>query len=70
MNKELNHSELAQIFANEKRIQLIEILKAKSFDCSGPSTCDLSEWYCNVGELAEELGIAVSTMWPLGRAEG
>ena len=64
MYKELSPINLAPIFsllANEKRIQLIEILKAKAFDCRNPATCDLSERCCNVGELAEELGIAVST---------
>ena len=60
----MNLTEMAQIFsllASERRIQLIEILKAKAFDCRNPATCDLSERCCNVGELAEELGIAVST---------
>ena len=60
----MNHSDIAQLFsilANETRIRLLEILKNKALACKNPELCDLSEHCCNVTELAEELGIAMST---------
>ena len=60
----MNHSVIAQIFSmlsNETRIRLLEILKNKALRCNNLDLCDLSERCCNVTELAEELGIAMST---------
>ena len=60
----MNHSDIAQLFsilANETRIRLLEILKNKALACKNPELCDLTERCCNVTELAEELGIPMST---------
>lgn len=63
--KMLNYIELAQIFAalaGEPRIQVLQLLRAKALSCPDPARCDLSERCCNVSELAEALGLAMSTV--------
>ena len=60
----MNHADKAQLFsmlANETRIRLLEILKNKELSCHNLNLCDISDRCCNVTELAEELGIAMST---------
>ena len=60
----MNYTDKAQLFsmlANETRIRLLEILKNKELSCHDLDLCDLSERCCNVTELAEELGIPIST---------
>ena len=60
----MDRTEIAHIFsllASETRIRLLEILKNKAFACHDTESCDLSERCCNVTELAEALGIAMST---------
>lgn len=56
---------LAQIFAalgSETRVQLLLALQAKVLDCSDPAHCDLSERCCDVSELTETTGLAISTI--------
>lgn len=61
----LNQSDLAQIFSalgGETRVQLFLALQAKALNCSDPAHCDLSERCCDVSELAEATGLAMSTI--------
>jgi len=63
--KPLKHSDLAQIFAalgGETRVQLLLALQAKVLNCPDPTNCDLSERCCDVSELAEATGLAMSTI--------
>ncbi len=60
----MQQNKLPQIFsslAGETRIRLLQALNEKALECPNLETCDLSERCCNVSELAETLGIAVST---------
>ena len=61
----LEYTDLAQIFSSlggETRIQLLQSLRTKALNCPDPTTCDLSERCCDVSELAEVLGMAISTV--------
>lgn len=61
----INPTNLSQIFsalAGETRLQLLLALQAKALGCSDPATCDLSEYCCDVSELAEATGLAMSTI--------
>jgi DNA-binding transcriptional ArsR family regulator len=61
----IDFTNLSQIFsalAGETRLQLLLALQAKALTCLDPATCDLSERCCDVGELAEATGLAMSTI--------
>jgi len=61
----LKYTDLAQIFSSlggETRIQLLLALQTKALSCSDPANCDLSERCCDVSELAEATGLAISTI--------
>lgn len=63
--KNLQIAELAQIFSalgGETRVQLLLALQAKVLNCSDPVNCDLSERCCDVSELADGTGLAMSTI--------
>lgn len=65
MIKDLTHLNLVQIFsslAGKTRLQLLQLLQAKALQCGDPLQCDLSERCCDVSELAEATGMAVSTI--------
>ena len=64
MKTDYDYNEEAQIFsvlASDTRIKLLHLLRTKALNCCDPETCDLSDRCCNVGELAKELGVAMST---------
>ena len=48
--------------AGETRLRLLLTLREKALDCTDSTGCDLSERCCDVGELAESLGMAISTV--------
>lgn len=57
--------DLAQVFsalAGETRVQLLQLIQAKALQCDDPTRCDLSERCCDVSELAEATGMAMSTI--------
>lgn len=61
----IDFTNLSQIFsalAGETRIQLLLALQAKAFSCTNPANCDISEFCCDVSELAEASGLAISTI--------
>lgn len=61
----LKSPDLAQIFsalAGESRWQLLLVLQQKALSCDDPAHCDLSERCCDVSELAEATGLAMSTI--------
>jgi len=61
----LQIADLAQIFSalgGESRVQLLLALQAKALTCPDPAHCDLSERCCDVSELAEGTGLAMSTI--------
>lgn len=61
----INPTNLGQIFsalAGETRIQLLLALQTKALGCSDLANCDLSEHCCDVSELAEAAGLAMSTI--------
>ncbi len=43
----------------ETRIRLIELLWKRAMECGDPEGCDLSERCCDVGTLAEALGVSL-----------
>lgn len=58
-------TDLAQIFTalgGETRVQLLLALQAKALTCPDPAHCDLSERCCDVSELADASGLAMSTV--------
>jgi DNA-binding transcriptional ArsR family regulator len=60
----MQQRDLTQIFsslAGETRIRLLQALKTKALGCADLDNCDLSDRCCNVTELAEAVGLAVST---------
>jgi len=60
----MQQRDLTQIFsslAGETRIRLLQALKTKALECTDLDNCDLSDRCCTVTELAETVGIAVST---------
>jgi len=62
--KDSNHPDFVPIFsslAGATRLRLLLTLREKSLNCTGSMKCDLSERCCDVGELANTLGLAVST---------
>ena len=62
---DLNPTVLAQIFASlasEPRIRVLQALREKVLNCPDPVNCDLSERCCDVSELAETLGMSISTI--------
>lgn len=63
--EKLRIADLAQIFSalgGETRVQLLLLLQNKALSCSDPATCDLSERCCDVSELVEATGLAISTI--------
>jgi len=48
--------------AGKTRLRLLLTLRDKTLRCSDPTSCDLSERCCDVSELADTLGLAVSTV--------
>lgn len=64
MTTDYDYKQEAQIFgvlASDTRIKLLHLLRTKALICGDSETCDLSDRCCNVGELAKELGVAMST---------
>jgi DNA-binding transcriptional ArsR family regulator len=58
-------TDLAQIFSalgGETRVQLLLALQHKALSCSNPATCELSERCCDVSELTQVTGLAISTI--------
>jgi len=63
--KDSNHIDFVPIFsslAGETRLRLLMTLREKSLNCTDSTRCDLSERCCDVSELADALGLAVSTI--------
>lgn len=61
----INPTNLGQIFsalAGETRIQLLLALQTKALTCPDSANCDLSEHCCDVSELTETTGLAISTI--------
>lgn len=48
--------------ASRTRLGLLEELRTRRLECVDPDRCDLSERCCNVGELAEALGVTQPTV--------
>jgi DNA-binding transcriptional ArsR family regulator len=65
ITKAVDKSNLAQIFSalgSETRIHLLQLLQQKALQCDDPAACDISERCCDVSELAQTLGMAISTI--------
>lgn len=48
--------------ASAPRLKILEALRDKRLRCEDPEACDLSERCCNVGELADVLGLTQPTV--------
>lgn len=51
-----------EALASGPRLQILEALRDKRLRCEEPDGCDLSERCCNVGELADVLGLTQPTV--------
>lgn len=51
-----------EALASGPRLKILEALRDKRLRCEDPKACDLSERCCNVGELADVLGLSQPTV--------
>lgn len=51
-----------EALASSTRMKILGALREKRLKCGDPDDCDLSRRCCNVGELAESLGLTQPTI--------
>ncbi|MFB6347735.1 MAG: ArsR/SmtB family transcription factor [bacterium] len=54
--------EVFSALSGESRLRLLQILNDKELSCEDPASCELDEKSCDVGEIAEKLGISAPSV--------
>ncbi|MCF7803933.1 MAG: helix-turn-helix domain-containing protein [Candidatus Marinimicrobia bacterium] len=54
-------AQIAKALSDPKRVELLQALEEKAIQCNDYQCCDLSEKCCNVGEITDRIGLAIST---------
>lgn len=54
-------AQIAKALADPKRVELLRALEEKAIQCSDYQCCDLTEKCCNVSEITDRIGLAIST---------
>ena len=54
-------TQIAKALSDPKRVELLRVLEEKAIRCNDYACCDLTEKCCNVSEITDRIGLAIST---------